>query len=179
MNFRAHKSHEVIYGGRKYSRRAVIVYVCLSASLGLLLGSSPLLTGFLSGLSHQKEHIIAKHPFINNENRHSYPMAQSRISSTSNSSSWPKRTGGSGGRPRLLFQTASYTMDQFHGLQKAMDCMRDICNAGWDVTVSMQTASGFDEKHERFDELRERMFCVDKMNIFLCTSRRSRKLGLG
>ena len=72
----------------------------------LLLGGSPLLTGFLSGLSHQKEHIIAKHPFINNENRHSYPMAQSQIIRPRIQAAG-QRTGGSGGQPRLLFQTAS------------------------------------------------------------------------
>ena len=70
-------------------------------------------------------------------------------------------------------------MDQFHGLQKAMDCMRDICNAGWDVTVSMQTASGFDEEHERYNELRERMFCVDKNEYIPLHIQTFKKIGFG
>ena len=60
-----------------------------------------------------------------------------------------------------------------------MDCMRDICNAGWDVTVSMQTASGFDEKHERYSELRERMFCVDKNEHIPLHIQKFKKIGFG
>lgn len=41
-------------------------------------------------------------------------------------------------RPRLLFMTASYSFDQFLFLQEVLDCMLDICNAGWFVTVHLQ-----------------------------------------
>ena len=179
MNIKTHKSHEVIFGGRRYSQRAVIVYVSLSALLGLILGSSPLLTGLIGGFGHQTEQNLSHISLRSNKNLQKSVVAPSQARSTPLSSSWPNRTSSSGGRPRLLFQTASYTMDQFHGLQKAMDCMRDICNAGWDVTVSMQTASGFDEKHERYSELRERMFCVDKNEHIPLHIQKFKKIGFG
>lgn len=61
---------------------------------------------------------------------------------------------------RLLFMTASYTFDQFHSLQKVLDCMRDICNAGWEVSVLIDSASGFNYSHPRYAEIQHRMFCV-------------------
>jgi len=63
-------------------------------------------------------------------------------------------------RPSLLFMFASYTMDQFIYMQKALDCMRDICNSGWDVTVHVQAASGFNYSSPRYEELADRLFCV-------------------
>lgn len=38
--------------------------------------------------------------------------------------------------------------------------MRDICNSGWDVTVLIQSASGFNSSHTKFWELQDRLFCV-------------------
>lgn len=155
------------------------MYVVFAGFLGLLLGSSPLLTGFIGGFTHHTDSTLNHSPYGGGRNHRSFPVAPSRAGSTS--SGWPNNTSTSspGGRPRLLFQTASYTMDQFHGLQKAMDCMRDICNAGWDVTVSMQTASGFDEEHERYNELRERMFCVDKNEYIPLHIQTFKKIGFG
>lgn len=64
---------------------------------------------------------------------------------------------------RLLFMTASYTFAQFHSLQKTLDCMRDICNAGWDVTVLLQTANGFNSSHPIYTEVVDRAFCLRTM----------------
>lgn len=63
-------------------------------------------------------------------------------------------------RPRLLFMFATYTMDQFIYMQKTLDSMRDICNSGWDVTVHVQAASGFNYSHPRYEELADRLFCM-------------------
>lgn len=63
-------------------------------------------------------------------------------------------------RKRLLFMTASYSFDQFHCLQKVLDCMRDICNAGWDVSVLIESASGLNYSHPRYKEIQDRAFCV-------------------
>ena len=69
--------------------------------------------------------------------------------------------------PRLLFMTASYTQSQFSSLQKTLDCMRDHCNAGWNVTVVIQTAYDFDRTSDpRFEELTDRLYCAaTKENI--------------
>ena len=43
---------------------------------------------------------------------------------------------------KLLFMTASYSLQQYKYLLKAVECMRDICNANhpyaWNVTLHLQ-----------------------------------------
>ena len=51
---------------------------------------------------------------------------------------------------KFLFMTATYTMDQFLYLQKVLDCMRDLCNGGINVTVHLQVASEFDYSDPRW-----------------------------
>lgn len=56
---------------------------------------------------------------------------------------------------------ASYSFDQLISLQQALDCLRDICNSGWDVTVHLQVSpQGLVEGHPTLALLRDRMFCV-------------------
>lgn len=56
---------------------------------------------------------------------------------------------------------ASYSFDQYLSLQRTMDCMRDLCNAGWDVTVHLQVSThALHETHTQWGLLKERMFCV-------------------
>ncbi|KAJ1411979.1 hypothetical protein B484DRAFT_422963 [Ochromonadaceae sp. CCMP2298] len=63
--------------------------------------------------------------------------------------------------PSLLFMLASYSFDQFRSVQRVLDCMRDICNAGWDVTVHMQVSpDSLSYAHPMFAVLRERAFCL-------------------
>ena len=62
---------------------------------------------------------------------------------------------------RLLFMVASYSFDQYLSLQRTMDSMRDICNAGWDVTVHLQVSTkAINVNHPEWALLKERMFCV-------------------
>jgi hypothetical protein len=61
---------------------------------------------------------------------------------------------------RLLFMLASNSMDQFLYLQKTLDCMRDICNAGWNVTVHMSVSGEFSMENPRYQELLDRAYCV-------------------
>lgn len=61
---------------------------------------------------------------------------------------------------RLLFMLASNSMNQFSSLQKTLDCMRDICNAGWNVTVHMSVSGGFNSQHARYQEIIDRAYCV-------------------
>jgi len=61
----------------------------------------------------------------------------------------------------LLFMTASYTMDQILPLQRVLDCMRDICNAGWDVTIHIQASpNSINYNHPMYPILQERLYCV-------------------
>ena len=62
--------------------------------------------------------------------------------------------------PRLLFMAAVYTFKQFLYLQKALDCMRDHCNNGWNVTVHLQVANGLAYDHPRYTELADRAWCA-------------------
>lgn len=62
--------------------------------------------------------------------------------------------------PRLLFMTASYTPNQLSSLQKTLDCMRDHCNAGWNVTVVIQVAWGEEGVARRLEEFRDRLHCT-------------------
>lgn len=78
MNIKTHKSHEVIFGGRRYSQRAVIVYVSLSALLGLILGSSPLLTGLIGGFGHQTEQTLSPLSLRSNKNLQKSVVAPSQ-----------------------------------------------------------------------------------------------------
>jgi hypothetical protein len=60
----------------------------------------------------------------------------------------------------LLFMVASFSFTQLISLQKALDCMRDICNSNWDVTVLIQSSpQGLSANHPAYKLLKERMFC--------------------
>ena len=70
-------------------------------------------------------------------------------------------------RPRLLYMMPSYTLDQYLSLSKSIDSLRDICNAGWDVTVHLQVANGLNEtSSSAYKELKNRMYCA-KSNSFM------------
>jgi hypothetical protein len=60
---------------------------------------------------------------------------------------------------RLLFMAAVYGMKQFLYLQRTLDYVRDICNAGWDVHVILSAANELDYDHPRFKEIQDRAFC--------------------
>ena len=63
--------------------------------------------------------------------------------------------------PSLLYMIASYSFDQFIALQRSLDCLKDICNSGWDVTVHLQVGSkGMLKTHPSYKIIQERMFCV-------------------
>ena len=127
---RQHKTHPVIFT-RKFSRTTVIVYVCVAAALGLILGSSPLFWGLIHGVGNVEPpvgsiaHVRKMHTTLGRQ----FTMEGVDQDQT-NTNNDQNRPGVGvdfaamfpGRRPRLLFQTATYTMGQFHGLQKAMDC---------------------------------------------------------
>lgn len=66
--------------------------------------------------------------------------------------------------PSLLFMIASYSFEQFLALQRTLDCLRDICNAGWDVTIHLQVGpNSINYDHPIWPIINDRMFCVRKM----------------
>lgn len=82
-------------------------------------------------------------------------------------------------RPSLLFMTASYTMDQFQSLQKVLDSMRDICNAGWNVTVHLQVSSDFSYQHPRYEEIHRRTYCFTSSSHIPIIIEKFGKIGFG
>lgn len=186
MHLRKIKAHEPIFT-RRHSRTAVFLYIAVAAVAGLVFGSSPLVWDLLHGMDGM---VADGSPSLRAGSGQGFDRGGGTpLSSSSGSQAHEEYGVGNDSfshhmfpdkrRPRLLFQTASYTMDQFHGLQKTMDCMRDICNAGWDVTIVLQTASGFDEHHERYKELKERLYCVDKNAYIPLHIQTFKKIGFG
>lgn len=174
---RNHRVHAPIFS-RKYSRQTLILCVTAAAIIGLLFGSSPLVWDLIHGgrgIGATREQQSSLHNSVGRaEASESSRDSTGLLLRNGNGSSL-----GSARRPRLLFQTASYTMDQFHGLQKSMDCMRDICNAGWDVTVVLQVASGFNEEHDRYKELAERLYCIGTGAYIPLRIQSFKKIGFG
>lgn len=66
---------------------------------------------------------------------------------------------------RLLFAMPSNSFDQFLSLQKVLDSLRDICNAGWNVTVAIQSSSGFDALHPMYEVLSDRLYCIRSQSV--------------
>lgn len=66
---------------------------------------------------------------------------------------------------RLLFAMPSNSFDQFLSLQKVLDSLRDICNAGWNVTVAIQSSSGFDAFHPMYEVLSDRLYCIRSQSV--------------
>jgi len=65
---------------------------------------------------------------------------------------------------RLLFAMPSNSFDQFRSLQKVLDSLRDICNAGWNITVVIQSSSGFNEFHPMYKVLSDRLYCIQSQS---------------
>jgi hypothetical protein len=72
-----------------------------------------------------------------------------------------------------------YTFDQFLYLQKALDALRDQCNAGWNVTILVQAASGLTYKHPRYAELADRLYCHSTGSFIPLLIENFGKIGFG
>ena len=60
---------------------------------------------------------------------------------------------------RLLFMAAVYGMKQFLYLQRTLDYVRDICNAGWNVSVVLHMSNEIQYDHPRYREIQDRAYC--------------------
>lgn len=56
--------------------------------------------------------------------------------------------------------TPVFGMGQLLFLQKALDCMLDICNAGWNVSIYLQVANGMTPEDPRVQEFQRRLYCA-------------------
>lgn len=61
--------------------------------------------------------------------------------------------------PRVLYMTPSYTMEQFHSLQRLLDSLLDVCNSGVNVTIHIESASELNYQHKKYTELSNRLYC--------------------
>lgn len=67
--------------------------------------------------------------------------------------------GGVPSKGKILFMTASYTLNQFQYLWKVIEGYRDICEAGWDVDISLQVANGINASSIYGRQLHQSAFC--------------------
>ena len=165
-------SHAPIFGQTKFNKRAAYCYMALTFIFGLFLGSSPIFSDLVHGFfqdttsngtpSFRKGggiHFSTYHqsgPFATNNGS---DRMQSMHSNHNYYSNHATIAGKNGHIPSLLFMIPTYTMNQFSSLQHVMDSMKDICNSGWNVTVHIQSSSGFGYDHERYPEVRDRLYC--------------------
>jgi hypothetical protein len=91
--------------------------------------------------------------FFINSGRQSDTYQASNVESHSINVDRPLRFG------KLLFATASYDLTQFLTLWKSLDCMKDICNAGWDVDIALQVSNGMTYDHPIFQSMHNSLYC--------------------
>ena len=175
------------------------ILIAIALIMGIILGGSPLLEGMHPGtLVHQAlstssdsarsaEHNMPQRAV--SSSLRAYGSSTSTLTSLSSTAHAQRQGQGEESTtvlherrshaPRLLFMMASYTMEQLGALQKTLDCMRDICNAGWNVTVHVQTASDLVYDHERYQEFQRRLWCADAQDYVPLILEHYDKIGFG
>jgi hypothetical protein len=61
---------------------------------------------------------------------------------------------------KVAFMTASYKMSQYLSLWKSLEAVREICNAGFDVTIFIQAALGIQRNSTVFHQLTDSLYCA-------------------
>ena len=83
---------------------------------------------------------------------------------------------------RLMYMTPVFGNEQLIFLQKALDCMLDICNAGWNVSIYLQVANGMTQEDPRVQEFQRRLFCAhsnSNVPIYIQSYNGVKNLGFG
>eukprot|EP01038_Epipyxis_sp_PR26KG_P005830 gene5830-8042_t len=80
---------------------------------------------------------------------------------------------------RLLYMTASYTFNQFLPLQRVLDGLRDICNAGWQVTIHLQVSNGLNYDNLKYEEIKEQTYCIRSSSHIPIIIEEYGKIGFG
>lgn len=151
-------SHPVWFGRASVTMRlwSWYAYLAFALGFGLLLGASPLTQGLLWG--KKSESLIngwgwtPKSSIVDTNALKSNPLVT--LSGLRSKDLLPRQgttTSALELAPRLLFMTATYTMGQLAALQQQFDGLRDICNAGWDVSIHIDSASELTYEHPRFE----------------------------
>ena len=60
----------------------------------------------------------------------------------------------------ILFMAASYSFSQYMELWKTLENLRDICNAGWNVTIHLQVANGLQSNKTLLGQLSQSLQCI-------------------
>jgi hypothetical protein len=182
---RKYAVHPRIFGWKSIKSSTAYVLIGVSLLVGFILGGSPLFQGLLPGSTAIgvgfRDDGIDQGKRINYDNhiRDEYmpkPLSKHMTTSSSNMNTIKRSTEH---RPRLLFMTATYTMDQLKAFQQTLDCMKDICNAGWNVTVHVQSASELTYGHPRYTEFQSRLWCVDSNSYVPLIIENYEKIGFG
>ncbi len=61
---------------------------------------------------------------------------------------------------KIAFMTASYKLTQYLTLWKTLESIRDICNAGFDVSIFIQAAAGIEPNSTLFHRLQDTLYCA-------------------
>jgi len=169
--------HARIFGWQSVKASTVYALVVLSLVAGIILGGSPLFRGVLFSSDEAASAMVAAGGRIDFDNVRRWRNMPHTLDIHSHAQQPQQQVQQQ--RPRLLFMTASYTMDQLKAFQQTMDCMRDICNAGWNVTVHVQSASDLTYEHERYKEFQSRLWCEDSHSYVPLIIEHYDKIGFG
>jgi len=188
-------AHARIFGWQSIKASTVYILIIVSLVAGIVIGGSPLFRGIFflpdSVSTSAGGRVIDYNNPIREKNMpqsldahththsHVAPSPLLHVPNRATSNSANRNNSKQHGRPRLLFMTASYTMDQLRAFQMTMDCMRDICNAGWNVTVHVQSASDLTYEHERYKEFQSRLWCEDSQSYVPLIIEHYDKIGFG
>lgn len=82
---------------------------------------------------------------------------------------------------RLLFMTASYSLEQFLSLQKVFDNMLDLCNSGeWDVVIHLSVSNGMNNTDSiYYQAVRKQLFCIHSNDHIPLVVQGYDKIGFG
>lgn len=179
---RKYSFHHRIFGWQSIRTTSAYALMGCAFLIGVILGASPLFQGtfhnFHEGVSIQEIHANHRIDYNDPERLKNMPkpITKSILRTTdSTTTSFLVKSH----RPRLLFMTATYTMDQLKAFQMTLDCMRDICNAGWNVTIHVQSASDLSYAHERYAEFQSRLWCADSESHIPLVIENYKKIGFG
>lgn len=80
---------------------------------------------------------------------------------------------------RLLYMTASYSLDQYLFMWNSLGSLVSICDAGWEVEIHLQVASGLLPDSDQFRALQSSLFCARTQSLLPIHITSYNKIGFG